>query len=311
MCNIDEMCDISRCPEDGSSFNEYYKNLALQHIYKHEVEEQQFCELKSKFQQEQDNCNKHMNMTYSLPNAGKLNNSIENLAYHPPIVAYGAQTAIQKTPNKPSKARKQLCKEMKVKTPDHLRPFECPFCKKRFTQKGNMQTHSRLHTGEKPFQCLLCPEKFPQLSNLNKHILNHTNDNLKCNVCFKDFNSQEELKEHRKTHKADKQYLCYFCSKKFSYRWSLDTHMQLHHKDQSIKKEPTEKNIYKCEMCSLEFNFKTDLEHHEKDHVNNQHYCSKCSKTFRCLGHLNNHLKKCAKHFYNVKEEGGMNFILI
>lgn len=36
------------------------------------------------------------------------------------------------------------------------RPFSCEFCGKGFYQRGNMEEHRRIHTGEKPFVCELC-----------------------------------------------------------------------------------------------------------------------------------------------------------
>ncbi|KFQ10335.1 PR domain zinc finger protein 1, partial [Leptosomus discolor] len=33
------------------------------------------------------------------------------------------------------------------------RPFQCPDCKKRFTQLAHLQKHRLVHTGEKPHQC--------------------------------------------------------------------------------------------------------------------------------------------------------------
>ena len=37
-----------------------------------------------------------------------------------------------------------------------FRPFSCDQCNKKFSQKGNLDEHRRMHTGEKPFVCDIC-----------------------------------------------------------------------------------------------------------------------------------------------------------
>ncbi|CAG9828856.1 unnamed protein product [Diabrotica balteata] len=137
--------------------------------------------------------------------------------------------------------KRKKTKSIKHRVPDYLRPFECPYCSRRFTQKGNMHTHMRLHTGEMPFQCTFCPDRFRQLSNLNQHILTHTSNDKACTICLRKFDTDEELMQHRSMHAMEnKQYVCYVCSKRFSYQWSLSSHLEIH-----------KKNIIKNE-CDLE-----------------------------------------------------------
>jgi KRAB domain-containing zinc finger protein len=54
-----------------------------------------------------------------------------------------------------------------------VRKHECPYCKKRFKLKGEMNIHIRIHTGEKPFKCQLCDRSYVQKHCLKKHLQDH------------------------------------------------------------------------------------------------------------------------------------------
>ena len=49
------------------------------------------------------------------------------------------------------------------------RPFECPYCGRRFKRKGHIENHIRLHTGDRPYVCDLCGIGFAQDSGLRYH----------------------------------------------------------------------------------------------------------------------------------------------
>nr|XP_057944520.1 zinc finger protein 394-like [Doryrhamphus excisus] len=73
-------------------------------------------------------------------------------------------------------------------------PFVCSFCGKRFSQKGNLITHTRTHTGDKPFSCSICGEKFTQKGNLMRHTRKHVDEKpFSCSVCGKRFTQKAHV----------------------------------------------------------------------------------------------------------------------
>ncbi|KAK3869711.1 hypothetical protein Pcinc_025004 [Petrolisthes cinctipes] len=56
-------------------------------------------------------------------------------------------------------------------TSSHKASFVCTVCQKPFNHKGNFLKHYRTHTGEKPFQCPKCPYKATQKAHLTSHML--------------------------------------------------------------------------------------------------------------------------------------------
>ena len=52
--------------------------------------------------------------------------------------------------------------------------YECQTCGKKLTSTGALQTHMRVHTGEKPYHCEICNRAFSFKSNCTRHMLTHS-----------------------------------------------------------------------------------------------------------------------------------------
>ena len=77
--------------------------------------------------------------------------------------------------------------------------FQCELCSKKFTSKGDLNRHLKIHTGEKSFKCDFCEKKLTKKSNLNRHLKIHTGEKpFQCEFCEKKFTLKGNLTRHLK-----------------------------------------------------------------------------------------------------------------
>lgn len=122
-------------------------------------------------------------------------------------------------------------------THSDYREHACPLCRKIFTTKASLDTHSRMvhnPTGEKPYKCDLCPKTTSNESQMAIHRRTHTGEKpYKCPVCDFRCADSTNLNKHKKVHLPN-QFCCRICGNDFGTKWTLERHMRSKHKDKGF-----------------------------------------------------------------------------
>ncbi|GAA6229467.1 uncharacterized protein LOC108882429 [Lates japonicus] len=81
------------------------------------------------------------------------------------------------------------------------RRFVCSYCGKCFTSSRSLETHVRVHTGERPYSCAQCGKRFTQSGHLKTHQSVHTGERpFACQHCGKRFAGKQNLRIHQQKH---------------------------------------------------------------------------------------------------------------
>ncbi|XP_059181790.1 uncharacterized protein LOC131960563 [Centropristis striata] len=127
--------------------------------------------------------------------------------------------------------------------------------------------------------CEYCGKVFKDLSVLKRHRETHTLL-FHCDKCDKKYSSRWSLNVHRQIHMNGKPYLCSQCGRVFRTPYSLDFHVRIHTGDRH----------YKCHICG-----KTSIQHmtrHMRMHRGEKNYlCTECGKAFLSNGELRLHMR--------------------
>ncbi|KAM4552117.1 uncharacterized protein PAE49_015638 [Odontesthes bonariensis] len=79
--------------------------------------------------------------------------------------------------------------------------FSCSYCCKSFTSSRSLETHMRVHTGERPYSCAQCGKRFTQSGHLKTHQSVHTGERpFGCEHCGKRFAGKQNLRIHQQKH---------------------------------------------------------------------------------------------------------------
>ena len=156
----------------------------------------------------------------------------------------------------------------------------CDLCPKIFSSKKHLKRHQDM--------------KHPAEMSLRKPLLNkgrlesvpsEVGDVFKCQVCDKNFTSEEKLERHGKEHLKGGAVLpfpCEKCDKSFISRKRLKKHMRSHMD-----------LTHQCDVCEKSFQNAGILSLHKNIHLDQKPFkCESCDKDFSQKGNLKTHMMK-------------------
>jgi KRAB domain-containing zinc finger protein len=141
------------------------------------------------------------------------------------------------------------------------------------------------------FACPLCGQRFTNEEKMNRHVATKHDPNgeertFACDECDLKFKSSNHLRSHKAIHASndEKPFTCEICSKRFSFRFVLNSH---------IKQAHNKSERFACPFCDRKFKALNIMKHHaEREHGEDCVYlCTTCPEKFKTRNELRNHEK--------------------
>lgn len=162
------------------------------------------------------------------------------------------------------------------------KPFGCETCGKRFTLKGSLRTHEKLHGFRPVYNCDICGKTFKVAAGLKSHASLHSGQKpFHCDICGKSFTLKGSLKTHSALHSTvQESFPCYVCGKTYKGKASLKSHSAMH----------SNKKPFMCEVCDQHSTRSSFTLHAALCYKNKPYVCQVCGMCFEVRSHLIQHI---------------------
>lgn len=151
-------------------------------------------------------------------------------------------------------------------------------------------------------RCVECPAIFSATDKLLIHFeTRHQDKSRRCNLCYKEFDSVDELQDHRKFCEVIVTTLvCPLCKLKYAFKGALVKHILHHHKERELM-DSTRILLYgpkaekfECHICKKKYSSQNQLDHHSRIHLQypERYKCYICKHKFLSAGALREHMKQ-------------------
>ncbi|XP_060111342.1 zinc finger protein 436-like [Heteronotia binoei] len=159
--------------------------------------------------------------------------------------------------------------------------FECLECGKKCIRRDHLLQHQRTHTRETIFACLESEKRFSHSENCHQHQRTHPGEKrFECSECGKKFSRSGTLRRHQRTHTGEKPFACSECGRRFSQSSNLQKHQSTH----------TGEKPFECSECGKRFSLRDSLHWHQRTHTGEKPFeCSVCGKRFSRSNNLQQH----------------------
>ncbi|PRD27841.1 UNVERIFIED_CONTAM: zinc finger protein [Trichonephila clavipes] len=146
--------------------------------------------------------------------------------------------------------------------PDRGASYKCEVCQMEFDAEKQLYRHfMKVHAEDKPNRCSQCDMSFNKKSNLLLHEAIHSKSDPTCPECHKKFSRFASLKAHLIYHEVEENLVCAECGDEFSTQFRLDKHIQEHLDEQAMDQ------TFICRVCSKGYRKLSYLKEHMKIHT--------------------------------------------